>query len=157
MRSILVIVLLCLTCACQSPKDMVIGEWVVDHVALNKELQKLRIMPPASTIAADLNQPMSNWRFAFYPNRELAMDVNGARLEGRYTVNRVVSNTLYIRAEVKPNYKSDLDTKLNVKSRESKAQTHRLSMRISGNKATLSFDDMRPITIKRSSRRMFNP
>ena len=157
MRSILIVILLCVTCACQSPKNMVVGEWVVDRVALAQSLQKLKIIPPASTIAADLNEPISHWRFAFYPNRELAMNVNGLRLEGRYKVNRVVSNTLYIRAEVKPNYTSKLDTVLNVKSRASKAQTHRLSMRISGDQATLSLDNMRPMVLKRSSNQMFNP
>ena len=154
MKRLITLAVLCMISACQSPKDSLIGEWEVDQEAFNQTLVDLKVSPPASTLAMELSEPINHWRFAFHPNRKLVMSVNGRLLKGRYQVSRTVSNTVYVRAEVKPTYVSKLDAQLEVKPPKNKVQTHRLSMRITGNRATLSLDDMRPMKLKRSSNRM---
>ena len=154
MRYIMTLALLCLISACQSPKDALIGEWELDGDEFTKTLEELKVRPPSSTIALDLSEPIRQWRFAFHENRKLVMSINGAMLQGRYHVNRTVSNTVYVRAEVKPTYQSHLDAALGVKPPKSKVKTHRLSMRISGDRATLSLDDMKPMKLKRNANQL---
>ena len=151
MKWIMTLALICLVSACQSPKDALIGEWKVDREALEQTLIELKVPPPAGTIAIDLSEPIGEWRLAFHANRELIMNVNGVQSRGRYQVSRAVSNTVYIRAEVKPVFQSEIDHKLEVKRPKSEVKTHRLSMRISGDQATLSLDNMRPMKMRRSA------
>lgn len=141
---------LSLLVACQNPRDELIGEWVVDESAFAQEQSKLELIPPAVGLVEELSAPLSMWRLDFKKTREFEALIDGERLRGRYQINRSVSNTVYIRAEVKPVYQSDLDTALKLTPPTSKVQTRRLSMRISGDRASLTYHDMKPLKMRRS-------
>ena len=135
--------------ACQNTRDALIGEWVVDKSAFDEAMRSLELTPPASGLTEDLSAPMRAWRLHFTADSELSMIINGEQLQGRYQINRAVSNTLYIRADLKPTYQSGLDEALKLTPPPAKSRTRRLSMRISGDRATLSYHDLDPIKLHR--------
>ena len=142
--------LILMVSACQNPKSALVGEWVLDKDAFFQTLREPKVDPPAGVIAQELSEPMVNdWRFRFEPDQTLRMIVNGELHTGRYTVTKVISSTLYIKAETRPIYERSVDEALKLEPRRGEVEVNRLSFRISGDSAMLTYGDMSPLKLKR--------